>query len=58
MLATTVFHVNDKKIAQKVWSKNLVYEKTFRLSIHTTWVLFNVFSKTNTCINRMDKKKS
>ena len=25
----------DKKSAQKVWSNDLVYEKTFRLSSHT-----------------------
>ena len=37
--------LNDKKNAQKVWSKELVYKRTFRLSIRTQ-EQFNVMSRT------------
>ena len=33
-----IVYRTTKKIAQKVWSKDLVYEKTFRLSSHTQYV--------------------
>ena len=38
--------LNDKKSAQKVWSKDLVYGKTFQLSSHTPRIQFNVLSGT------------
>ena len=46
------FLLNEKKIAQKVWSKDLVYKKPFgRLSSHTP-EQFNVMSRLmNKCIH-------
>ena len=38
--------LNDKKSAKKVWSKDLVYEKTFQLWSHTPLIQFNVLSRT------------
>ena len=38
--------LNDKEKHSKVWSKDLVYEKTFRLSRHTPRIQFNVLSRT------------
>ena len=40
-----ILFIERQKNAQKVWSKDLVHEKTFRLSTHTP-EQFNVMSRT------------
>ena len=47
--------LNDKQKRQKIWSKYLVYKKTFWLSSHTPRIQFNVLSRTKADIYTADK---